>query len=341
MPAPLPAGADQRERARFGARELARGQRRGRARARAAVWVRRWNAGRRRCRVVERVGARCVQASGGLFVLEDRHVLHRDEFARPGRAEQQAVGRVRPVRSATVSSPALSSASRPALAASIVAPRKSSRAGRAGYDQDVYAPTVRVSLPRSSRSPQYPEARLVLLEYLVVGGQTRYSTSRISPIRSVRPAAGRAASSPRAKPVLAVGGVHQQVAGCGRRPGPRRRRARSRAACFSAPKRTRCAMLELSEQLGSSHAVGVGLERAVVEHRAVLEDLHQRRAGVGGGSPSTAGRCFLSRSIVRATNVARPSASETAFSGSSRVPSGEAFVTLPVRVGDAWPLVSP
>ena len=136
------------------------------------------------------------------------------------------------------------------------------------------------------------------------------------------------------------------------RPRRRRRRRRSQAAVGAA----RDATLVRRRRSGSAcrprgDLVGVlGLllgqrdERAVVEHRAVLVDLDQRtRPRACAAARSTSVRCWRSRSIVRATNVASaPSASATGLNGWSATPNGVDLVTLPSsEVGDAWPLVSP
>ena len=54
-------------------------------------------------------------------------------------------------------------------------------------------------------------------------------------------------------------------------------------------------------------------------------------------------RCFLSMSMVRATNVASaPIASATGLKGWSSEPKGVDFVTMPLPlVGEYWPFVSP
>jgi hypothetical protein len=89
-------------------------------------------------------------------------------------------------------------------------------------------------------------------------------------------------------------------------------------------------VLQRDRVLERLRAVGDVREGAVVEHRAVLEDLDERGARVLGGGAQDAGRCCLSRSTVRATNVALgPSASDTGLNGSSIDPNGVDFVTFP------------
>ena len=53
--------------------------------------------------------------------------------------------------------------------------------------------------------------------------------------------------------------------------------------------------------------------------------------------------CWRSMSWVRATKLASaPKATETGLNGSSMLPAGVDFVTLPISlVGEYWPLVRP
>ena len=85
------------------------------------------------------------------------------------------------------------------------------------------------------------------------------------------------------------------------------------------------------------------VERAVVEHVAVLVDLDERTPRWAAACRRTCVRCWRSLSSVRATKVASaPSASAIGLNGWSTEPNGVDFVTLPSsEVGEYWPLVSP
>ena len=85
------------------------------------------------------------------------------------------------------------------------------------------------------------------------------------------------------------------------------------------------------------------IEGPVVEHVAVLVDLHERGTGMRRRGAERPVRCLRSVSIVRATNVAEaPSARATGLNGRSTDPNGVDFVTLPCsEVGEYWPFVSP
>jgi hypothetical protein len=85
------------------------------------------------------------------------------------------------------------------------------------------------------------------------------------------------------------------------------------------------------------------VEGAVVEDRAVLVDLDERRAAVLGRRLEDLGELARSESMVRATKVASaPRASDTGLNGLSTDPIGVDLVTCPTsEVGEYWPLVSP
>ena len=121
------------------------------------------------------------------------------------------------------------------------------------------------------------------------------------------------------------------------RDGPRRTRRR----CRTGSARRRRAGSAAGPRLV---ALAQDVERAVVEDRAVLEDLDQRRCrGAAAAWRSTSVRPLRSESSARPTNVASaPRASETGLNGASTEPIGVDLVTLPTsEVGEYWPLVSP
>ena len=86
------------------------------------------------------------------------------------------------------------------------------------------------------------------------------------------------------------------------------------------------------------------LEHAVVEDVAVLVDLDERRALVGGRACEASAQVLMSTSSVRATKVASaPSASDSGLSGWSIEPIGVDFGLLAAArdVGEYCPLVRP
>ena len=105
----------------------------------------------------------------------------------------------------------------------------------------------------------------------------------------------------------------------------------------------RLAVLEVDAVLGPSVLRGQRQERAVVEDVAVLVDLDERGAPVGGGPAQHFGQVLVF-DIDRAGDEGSlgPERDRHRVEGMSSEPNGVDLVTFPCSdVGEYWPLVSP
>ena len=106
----------------------------------------------------------------------------------------------------------------------------------------------------------------------------------------------------------------------------------------------RLTVLEVDHHLLADLAAGDVVERAVVEHVAVLEDLDERRALVGVRLAEDLHH-VLAVEVVGAGDerlASAPSATLSGLNGGSIEPNGVLLVTLPISdVGEYWPLVRP